>query len=108
MRTLDFKVDSQILTKDDLCDFTGLMPGTNEYLNARFSFSKEWDGCVKIVEFSSGGNEYAPQVLDSKNMCTIDSQVSDRVIFNIRVLGKKGTFKIVTNKISVRQNGGVR
>ena len=40
MRTLKFVVDKQIIKQNPDCDFSGLVPGTDGYLQAEFSFSR--------------------------------------------------------------------
>ena len=42
MRTLQFKVDGQNLSKDG--DFSGLIAGTKGYLYAEYNFDGEWGG----------------------------------------------------------------
>lgn len=107
MRTLKFIVDKQIIKKDESCDFEGLVPGTEGYLKAQFSFSKEWNGCVKVAGFySNTGVEYEPQPLDSNNSCTIPAEALKRQSFNIRVLGKREGYMLTTNKVNIMQNGG--
>lgn len=36
MRSLKFNVSGQIVSPDQSCDFTGLVPGTKGYLKAEF------------------------------------------------------------------------
>jgi hypothetical protein len=107
MRTLKFIVDGQIIRQDPNCDFSGLVPGSEGYLQAQFSFSKEWVGCVKVAAFYSNmGKEYPPQVLTDGKTCTIPSEAIARRIFKVQIVGKKGGTKITTNKVAVVQNGG--
>lgn len=107
MRTLKFIVEKQIIRKDPSCDFEGLIPGTEGYLMAEFSFSQEWDGCVKIATFwSSLGKEFTPQILKDGKTCLIPSKALVNRNFGVQVIGKKGDFKIVTNKEYVCQKGG--
>ena len=40
MRTLKFIVEGQIIKQDPNCDFSNLVPGTEGYLRAEFSFSR--------------------------------------------------------------------
>lgn len=109
MRTLKFIVDGQIITKDPDCNFDNLVPGTEGYLRAQFSFSREWDGCVKVASFwSAMGKEYPPQVLEDGVSCMIPSEALERYSFGIRVVGKKKNYKIKTNTVEVCQNGGAR
>lgn len=106
MRTLKFIVDQQIIKQDPNCDFSGLVPGTEEYLQAEFVFSKEWVGCTKVAAFySSMGKEYEPQLLENGKTCIIPAKALERRSFKVQVIGKKGDFKITTNKATVSQNG---
>lgn len=106
MRTLKFKVDGLSIQRDPECDFSGLVPGTEGYLQAEFSFSPAWDDCVKVASFTSiFGKEYEPQVL-IENSCLIPAEALARESFKIRVLGKSPSTKLVTNKILVKQDGG--
>lgn len=107
MRTLQFLVDDQIIKQHPQCDFSGLVPGTEEYLQAEFHFSPEWDGCVKVASFySSLGREYKPQVLKDGKTCMIPTEALKKRIFKVQVIGKKGDLKLTTNKMTVSQNGG--
>lgn len=106
MRTLKFIVDKQIIKKDPSCDFSGLVSGTKGYLNAKFSFSPEWDGCVEVVGFFSvTGIEYKPQQLDENGYCIIPEEALKRQSFKIRVYGKRKNFFIQTNEITINQDG---
>lgn len=108
MRTLKFIVEDQIIKQDPNCDFSGLIPGTEGYLQAEFSFSKEWRGCAKVASFYSNlGKEYEPQLLVDGRTCMIPAEALKGRIFKIKVTGRTRTnYKIVTNKVSVNQNGG--
>lgn len=106
MRTLKFIVDQQIIKQDPNCDFSGLVPGTEEYLQAEFVFSKEWVGCTKVAAFySSMGKEFPPQLLENGKTCIIPAEALARRAFKVQVIGRKGDFKITTNKTTVSQNG---
>lgn len=107
MRTLKFVVNNQIIEQDPSCDFSGLIPGTEGYLKAEFSFSPEWLGYVKVATFCSlMGKDYPPQVLRDGISCVIPAEALKKRIFKIQVVGKKGDSKILTNKLAVSQNGG--
>lgn len=108
MRTLKFIVDDQIITQDPNCDFSGLVPGTEGYLKAEFSFSPEWNDCVKLASFYSAmGKEYTPKVLMDGKSCIIPTEALAKKTFKVQVIG--GTpynVKLTTNKVNVVQNGG--
>ena len=107
MRTLKFIVNNQSFTKDPNCNFNGLVPGTSDYIQAEISFSPEWDGCIKVVSFESLlGREYEPQILRDGRSCMIPAEALERRSFKMKIIGKKGTSKITTNKITIEQNGG--
>ena len=107
MRTLKFNVDGQILKPDPNCDFNNLVPGTENYIQAEFTFSKEWDGYIRIAEFKSlMGKEYPPQPLVNGTTCIIPAEALSRRTFKVRVLGVLGDMRLPTNTISVEQTGG--
>ena len=107
MRTLKFIVDKQSLTKDPDCDFSGLVPGTEGYIEAQFSFSPEWNNCVKVAGFYTPmGQELTPQVLKDGRSCLIPAEALARNSFKINVLGKRSDIKLTTNKVTISQNGG--
>ena len=107
MRTLKFIVDNQIIKQDPACDFSNLVPGTEEYLQAEFSFSQEWKGCTKVAAFwSMLGKEYPAQVIKDGGTCMIPSEALKRRAFKIQVLGKNNQTKLTTNKLQINQNGG--
>jgi len=107
MRTLKFIIDGQIIKQDPTCDFTNLIPGTEGYLQAEFSFSKEWDGCIKVASFKSAmGKEYTPQLLVKGKTCDIPNEALSKKLFRVGIIGKKGDLKLTTNYIDVYQNGG--
>lgn len=107
MRTLKFVVEGLIIKQDPNCDFSNLVPGSEGYLRAEFSFSPEWKGCAKVVSFwSAVGDEYPPQVLADGKSCVIPAEATQRYAFKLGVIGKSSSLKLVTNKVVVKQNGG--
>lgn len=106
MRTLRFIVDGQIIKRDPECDFSGLVPGTDGYLQAEFTFSQEWKKCVKIAGFMCGNVECKPQILEDGKTCMIPSEALKKKSFEIEILGRAGHVKLRTNRVMVRQNGG--
>ena len=108
MRTLKFIVEGQTLKQDPNCDFSGLVPGTEGYLKAEFSFSSDWRDCAKVVGFYSiMGQEYEPQLLKDGKACIIPSEALARRKFKIQLTGRRRSdYKMVTNKLTISQNGG--
>ena len=106
MRTLSFIVDGLIIKKDPSCNFEGLIPGTDGYLRAEFSFSPEWDNCVKVVEFSYRDKEFPPRILADGKTCEIPIEALASRAFYVKILGKGEGLKLITNRIAVVQDGG--
>lgn len=107
MRTLKFIVEGQIIKQDPNCDFSNLVPGTEGYLRAEFSFSPEWNRCSKVASFwSAVGDEYPPQVLTDGKSCLIPAEATQRYAFKVGVIGKNSNTKLITNKAIVKQTGG--
>lgn len=107
MRVLKFIVEGQVIKQDPDCDFSGLVPGTKEYLQAEFSFSKDWNGYTKVAAFYSVlGKEYEPKKLIDGKYCLIPAAALERRVFKVRIIGKKKDSTMRSNKLAVKQNGG--
>lgn len=102
MRTLEFKIKQQQLTKDPACDFSNIVAGSKNYLRAHFTFSDDWGGCLKAASFWRGEEEYAV-LLDEGDACMIPPEALVGMTFAVTVLGKNGKLEIPTNRVTVRQ-----
>lgn len=103
MRTLIFQVTAQKIEKDPDCDFSGIVAGTSGYLRAKFRFSPEWQGLVKVAIFYSPGEEY-PVKLENDE-CTIPSEALKWRLWSVSVLGGKKGYRLPTGKVEVKQDG---
>jgi hypothetical protein len=101
MRTLKFNVDVQRIQKDPDCDFTNIVAGTQNYLQAYFTFSPEWHDCVLVASFWRGEKEHAVLIEDGK--CEIPPEVLVGRTFGLSVIGQREDYCITTNRIKVRQ-----
>jgi hypothetical protein len=91
------------LEKDSSCDFSGLVAGTSGYLKAKFVFSKEWNGFVKVAGFlSKDDKEFPPCVLSNENECYIPTEALKYHEFKIVLYGKKNNITITTRPIIVK------
>lgn len=109
MRTLKFIVDKLIISQDPSCDFEGLIPGSEGYLEAEFSFSSEWKHCTKVAGFYSMlGREYPPQLLEDGKTCMIPAEALKGRKFKIQIIGvdSDSDLKLKTNRLIICQNGG--
>ena len=88
VRTLKFIVDKQIINPNPDCDFSGIIPVTEGYLRAEFSFSSECDGCTKVAAFFSYfGKESPPQILEAGKSCVFPSEALARRNFYVQIIG---------------------
>lgn len=103
MRTLLYKVVGQRLMP--MGDHTGLIIGTEGYLQARFEFNMDWEGCKKVVSFYYNDDERA-ELIDENCTCMIPAEVLTNTTFKMRVEGRKQDYRILTNCIREEQSGG--
>ena len=95
MRVLEFIVSGQTLTRDPLCDFSGIAAGSTGYLFARFRFSKDWAGCKKVAVFTCNGEEHPVGLKD--NMCEIPAAALTGRAVRVYVVGRRDGCSIPTN-----------
>ena len=104
MRDLIFDVTQQRLKRNDECDFSGIVAGSEGYLRVRFNFlDNSWDGCVKIVNFVAPYVEGMAVKLDDENSCMIPPEITHHEEFALALVGAKKDYKIPTNYIKIRQ-----
>lgn len=101
MRVLKFIITAQSIQKDPACDFSGIVAGTEGYLQAEFSVSQEWSGCRMAAVFSCLGKEY-PQPIRNGN-CEIPAETLTWDNFRVRVIGQREGYRITTNEINIKQ-----
>lgn len=101
MRTLKFIVEGQHIEKDPSCDFSGLVAGTEGYLQAKFSFSEEWNGCGKIAEFRLHATAEPVSVKLVGDACAIPPEALIGKSFKVSVIGIRKGFRIQTNMVEV-------
>lgn len=76
MRILEFDVNGQKIEKSKDCDFSGIVPGSDGYLKARFTFSNDWAGTVKVAEFRTHASSEPVSVPIINNECMVPSEVT--------------------------------
>lgn len=105
MRTLKFIVTGQNIRPDPGCDFSGLIPGTEGYLHALFTFDNAWSKCWKMAVFQKYLDSEKIPVQIKDDECDIPSKVLTARRFEMSVIGLKPGYKITTNKVGVMQDG---
>ena len=101
MRLLKFNINAQHISKDPDCDFGKIVAGTSNYLRAQFTFSPEWQDCVKVASFWRGGKEHA--VILKGDECDIPPEALSGITFGVTVIGQKDKYRITTDRVLVRQ-----
>lgn len=102
MRTLEFIVKEQVLSKDSSCDFSNIVSGTEGYLRARFKFDRTWQGFGKVAVFVNLFKEY-PALIGADGSCNIPPEALTSSKFEVYVIGKKNERKLTSSSIEVRQ-----
>lgn len=106
MRKLNFRVTGQKIEKAG--DFSNLVPGSCDYIQAEFEFDAEWSGMFKIAEFrriNLSDSECWP-VRISNNRCTVPAEVLSGNKWYINVIGQsREGIRIPTGRVEVRQDG---
>lgn len=102
MRTLKFIVTGQHIEKDPACDFSGLVAGTENYLQAEFAFSDEWAGRKKAATFWKLGREF-PVALhgDKIATCKIPRAAVSHIEFGVSVTRMEGSGFAKTNVLTI-------
>ena len=103
MRTLEFIVDKQRIRKNSECDFSGIVAGSENYLEAKFYFSPDWDECSKKVASFWNGDEEHAAFLNENNACVIPHEALTSDKFSVSVIGVSSSYRIGTNRSKVKQ-----
>lgn len=99
MRDIQIKVTGQQIEVIGNCD--GIVAGSQNYLQAVFEFSDEWNNCIKIASFWSKNKEYPVLVRNDK--CMIPDEALTERYFKVSVLGQRGDYRITSDKIKIMQ-----
>lgn len=108
MRTLEFNVSKQELSKKPGCDFSNIVAGSYGYLRAQFNFSgEEWENCEKSAHFWKDGQCFRVKLTEDGLCEEIPYQALRDKFFEVSVVGKrqgsKDRYFIETNKYKVKQ-----
>lgn len=105
MRVLEFDVNGQNLSKSKNCDFSGIVHGSDGYLKARFTFSNDWSGMVKVAEFRTHVSSEPVSIPIINNECMVPADVTGGDRWYVKVIGKRGNILIPAGNCRVRQEG---
>lgn len=96
-------MDGQNLKADPSCDFKNIVSGTKGYLRTEFSFGREWNGLVKVAEFRKWISDETVSVPVIGNKCMVPNEVTDGMLWKVRIIGKRGSMRLTTNEVGVEQ-----
>lgn len=103
MKTLGFYVKGHKLSKKPSIVFSTLINGSNNFYEATFDFSDEWDKLTKVVKFGYGNiEEYIPLIY---NTCQIPERITKLPTFYVSVIGVSDITQAATNSVVVKQKG---
>lgn len=105
MRTLEFVVNKQVLTKKEDCDFSNLVSGTKGYYQARFVFSGEWKKFKRVAVFRN--REITRYELITNGLCPIPDEITESMVYWVSVIGKSEEVTYPTNEVYISQKKGV-
>ena len=105
MRTLKFIINSQQISPDPSCDFSGIFPGTAGYLKVHFSFSAEWSGMAKVAEFRKYACDSPVPIPIVHGECMVPAEVTGGKTWLVKVIGKRGYVILTTGNCKVEQEG---
>ena len=105
MRILKFIINSQQISPDPSCDFSGIVPGTAGYLKSHFSFSAEWSGMVKVAEFRKYLCDEPVSVPIINGECAVPDTVTGGKAWYVKIIGKRGDVILPTCNCKVEQEG---
>jgi len=100
MRTLQFKVAGQKLSKDG--DFSGIVAGTKGYLQTAYNFDGEWDGCRKVAVFVRYDKKYPAPIVNGR--CAVPDEITGYKCWKVYLIGERNGYRITTNEVEVKQS----
>lgn len=99
MRTIRFNVNQQrIKNVDSVCH---IYEGTDNFLELKFNFNEDWDGCVKAI--SLGTKEIAMKL--NNDSCVVPKEAFDSAQLSFYLVGKKQNYRIQTQKFIIKIGG---
>ena len=96
MRTIKFKVNQQRIKNVDSVSF--IYGGTHNFLQLKFDFGSDWDGCNKAISF--GSNDVALLLKD--DAVVVPKEAFDPTELTFYIVGKKKDYAIRTGTFTIK------
>lgn len=101
MRTLKYKVQGQKIIRDNTCDFSNIVRGTNNYINLIFEWDEDWKNKAKVISLRNA--EGVEKNLVINKSIALPEVVTNGSMFSFVLYGKDAVEKIQTNREYVEQ-----
>lgn len=101
MRILRYKVEGQNIIRDNTCDFSNIVRGTNNYLRLVFDWNEDWIYKAKVISLRNA--EGVETNLVVKESVVLQEVVTNGSMFSFVLYGKDSTEKIQTIREYVEQ-----
>lgn len=101
MRILRYKVKGQNIIRDNTCDFSNIVRGTNNYIKLIFEWDEDWRYKAKVISLrNSEGIETNFAVKES---AVLQEVITNGSMFSFVLYGKDNIEKVQTNREYVEQ-----
>lgn len=101
MRILRYKVQGQNIIRDNTCDFSNIVRGTNNYIKLIFEWDEDWRCKAKVISLrNSEGIETNFAVKES---AVLQEVITNGSMFSFVLYGKDNIEKVQTNREYVEQ-----
>lgn len=101
MRILRYKVEGQNVIRDNTCDFSNIVRGTNNYIKLVFEWDKDWRNKAKAISLRNA--EGAETNLAVKESVVLPEVVTNGSMFSFALYGKDNIEKVQTVREYVEQ-----
>ena len=101
MRTLKYKAQGQKIIRDNTCDFSNIVRGTNNYINLIFEWDEDWKNKAKVISLRNA--EGVEKNLVINKSIALPEVVTNGSMFSFVLYGKDAVEKIQTNREYVEQ-----
>lgn len=101
MRTLKYKVKKQNVIRDNTCDFSNIVRGTNNYIKLVFEWDEDWKNKAKAISLRNA--EGIETNLAFKENVVLPEVVTNGSMFSFVLYGKDTVEKIQTNREYIEQ-----
>lgn len=101
MRTLKYKVQGQNIIRDNTCDFSNIVRGTNNYIKLIFEWDEDWTYKAKVISLRN--SEGVETNLGFKENVVLPEIVTNGSMFSFVLYGKDNIEKVQTIREYVEQ-----